>query len=237
MGNWSENVLRGEVIVRPTFFQTTWFLLICLFSITGILYALYQYRIHQLKKLQSIRNRISHDLHDDIGSTLGSISIYSEVAKTALSENRADVLEKIGEASREMLEKLNDIVWSINPENDTFEKLEAMGIRFEMTFTPEQHSRALNMDKRRNLFLIFKEALHNAAKYAECRQINIVLAEQNGLLRMEIRDDGKGFDPLSARGYNGNGLDSMKERAKAMGANLIIESKPGSGTRIHLWQK
>jgi signal transduction histidine kinase len=71
-----------------------------------------------------MRNRISHDLHDDVGSTLGSISIYSEVAKATGNEDREMVLDKIGDASREMMDKLNDIVWSINPENDSMEKIE-----------------------------------------------------------------------------------------------------------------
>jgi hypothetical protein len=248
MGNWSQNEINREIIVRPTFFQTTWFLLLCIFSLTGILYVLYQYRIRQLKKIMLIRTRIGRDLHDDIGSTLGSISIYSEVAKSTSGDHRTDVLDKIGEASREMLEKLNDIVWSINPDNDSLERMEKrmrsyaamllnpLGIAFDLTLSSDDPTARLDMEHRRHLFLIFKEALHNAAKYAECRQINIVLAEQNGLIQMEIRDDGKGFDPFTSKGYNGNGLDSMKERAKAIHANLHIDSRPGHGTSIHIRQ-
>lgn len=248
-GQWSRNEIKGTIVVQPSFFQTKWFALLCIGSITGILYLLYRYRIRQLKKIMDIRNRIGRDLHDDIGSTLGSISIYSEVAKSTSNEIRTDVLDKIGDASREMLEKLNDIVWSINPENDTVVKMEKrmrsyaamilnpLNIEFDLQLNTNDPTNRLAMDHRRNLFLIFKEALHNAVKYSHCKQISILLEEEHGQVRMEIRDDGIGFDPLQTNGYNGNGLNSMRERAKSIHAHLSIESKPGHGTKILIHQK
>ncbi len=244
---WSANVLKAGVRVKPTFFQTIWFLLTCVLITAFFLYSLFRYRMRQVQKLESIRNRISHDLHDDVGSTLGSISIYSEVAKSSDPSIRSDVLEKIGDASREMLEKLNDIVWSINPENDSPEKLASRmrayaamvlnpkGIRFEMHTSIHQHEN-LSMDTRRNLFLIFKEAVYNAAKYSGAQSVHIRLITEPGKIRMEIGDDGRGFDPGVKAAYNGNGLRSMEERARDLGAVLEINSLPSKGTRIVLRQ-
>jgi hypothetical protein len=243
---WSQNYMEARVKVIPAFFQTTWFLILCFIVLGALIYGSYTYRIRQIKKLQTVRNRISHDLHDDVGSTLGSISIYSEVAKTLSAENREDVLDKIGEASREMLDKLNDIVWSINPENDTLEKLETRmrayaamvlypkAIDFTMETSSQYANTTMTMEVRRNLFLVFKEAIYNIAKYSGCRQVEIRLTESKGSIRLEIKDDGKGFDPTLQDAYNGNGLKSMKERAKAIQGTLQIISAPGAGTQILL---
>jgi signal transduction histidine kinase len=245
-GEWSQNILESRFKVIPTFFQTAWFLMLCVLAFSGIIFGLYKYRVAQIKKLQSMRNRISHDLHDDVGSTLGSISIYSEVAKTSSSVNRTEVLDKIGEASREMVEKLNDIVWSINPENDTFQKVEARmrsyaamvlqpkGIEFTLESNAEENNVSMSMEKRRNLFLIFKEAIYNAAKYSDARKVKIRLAEISGKIQLEIEDDGKGFDVQQSGTYNGNGIKSMKERAKGMNGEFQITSTVRAGTKIVL---
>jgi signal transduction histidine kinase len=207
----------------------------------GILYALYRYRIRQLKRILTLRNRISRDLHDDIGSTLGSISIYSEVAKNVAPENRTDVLNKIGEASREMIEKLNDLVWSINAENDTLEKMEKrmrsyaammlnpLGIAFDLRLKAEEVTTHLNMDHRKNIFLIFKEALHNAAKYSACKLIQILLEEKQGYIIMEIHDDGKGFDPEKKK-RTSYGLLTIRERCEEIGGTARLFAREGEGT-------
>lgn len=245
-GRASANIFEASIRVIPAFYQTVWFLLVCVFSAVSLVYAFYRYRINQMRHLEAIRNRISHDLHDDIGSTLGSISIYSEVAKHSDTAKQPMVLDKIGEASREMIEKLNDIVWSINPENDSLDKLESRmrgyasmvlqpkGIQCNVTSEGATQDLVMDMDQRRNLFLIFKEAVYNAAKYAQCQSVDISLSYFGGKLSMSITDDGIGFDPDRNGAYNGNGLKSMRERALAIKAELVIESAPGAGTKIRL---
>lgn len=245
-GQWSENIFETQLRVIPAFYQTYWFVVLCSLLSLSIVYAFYRYRIRQLRKLEAVRNRISHDLHDDVGSTLGSISIYSEVAKQMDAGSQPEVLDKIGEASREMIDKLNDIVWSINPENDTFEKLEsrmrgyatmvlqAAGIGFEFHTDPGLRDISLDMDDRRNLFLMFKEAIYNAAKYAQCSTVHIELKKEDRKLSLIISDNGIGFDPDAVQAYNGNGLRSMRERAQAMKGELLIKSQKGKGTSLHL---
>jgi signal transduction histidine kinase len=145
-----------------------------------------------------------------------------------------------------MLEKLNDIVWSINPENDSVGKMETrirnyasmtlnpLGINFSLTIRTPDHEVLKDMHKKRNLFLIIKEALYNAAKYADCRNIHLLIEERQGHLYIKIEDDGKGFDLKTLSAYNGHGLRSMRERAKAMSAKMEIVSSEGIGTKIIL---
>lgn len=204
------------------------------------------FRTRQQLKLQTMRNKIASDLHDDVGSTLSSIRIFSELARQQSKEVQP-MLDQIGESSRSMLESMADIVWTINPENDNFEKIilrmrsfayELLGAKkIDFKFEAEEavNKVELPMEVRKNLYLIFKEATNNIAKYAEAERASFYLKETNHNLSLVIRDNGKGFDmnlPVT-----GNGLKNMKKRAREMGAQLLIESTPGAGTTIQLLLK
>ncbi|MEO8088014.1 MAG: tetratricopeptide repeat protein [Bacteroidota bacterium] len=200
-------------------------------------------RTRQKLKLQTLRNKIASDLHDDVGSTLSSISIFSEIAKAQSSEV-SPMLEQIGESSRKMLDAMADIVWTINPENDQFEKIilrmksfayELLGakkIDFEFTADDSVSKLKLPMEVRKNLYLIFKEATNNMVKYAAANKASFAISGNSKKLTMFIRDNGKGFDV--SKESQGNGLKNMKKRAMEIGANLLIESEAGTGTTIQL---
>jgi two-component system sensor histidine kinase UhpB len=201
------------------------------------------YSTRQKLKLQTLRNKIASDLHDDVGSTLTSISIFSQIAKEQ-SKEVIPLLDSIGESSRKMLDAMADIVWTINPENDQFEKiilrmrsfayelLGAKGIDFEFSADENISKLKLSMEVRKNLYLIFKEATNNIVKYAEASKAMFTIKEENDNLKMIIRDNGKGFDVNKT--IEGNGLKNMKKRATEIGAQLLMESHPGSGTMIQL---
>jgi signal transduction histidine kinase len=201
------------------------------------------FRIANKLKLQNIRNRIASDLHDDVGSTLNSISIYSEVAKQK-SPVVVDELEQIGDASRKIIEVMSDIVWTINPKNDTFENIiSRMGTlaynllkakNIEHTFQVDEtlNETKLSLESRRNFYLIFKEALNNLVKYSNATRASITLTNEHGLIKLAVRDNGVGFDV--AQTSKGNGLLNMKNRAVEMKAQLKIESEKGNGTNIEL---
>jgi len=194
-------------------------------------------------KLQNIRNKIASDLHDDVGSTLNSISVYSEVAKQK-SPAVVDELEHIGDASRKIIEVMSDIVWTINPNNDTFENIiSRMGTlaynllkakNIEHTFQADEslNETKLSLESRRNFYLIFKEALNNLVKYSQARRASITLTYENGFIKLTVRDNGIGFD--DAQTSKGNGLLNMKTRAQEMKAQLKIESVKGNGTNVEL---
>jgi two-component system, NarL family, sensor histidine kinase UhpB len=201
------------------------------------------FRTRNKLRLQSIRNRIADDLHDDIGSTLNSISVYSEVAKQK-SPTVVQELEQIGEASRKIIDAMSDIVWTINTKNDSFEQiilrlrsltynlLRAKNIEHTFRADENLNSMKLSMEQRRNFYLIFKEALNNLVKYSNASRVSISLTLENNFILLTIHDNGIGFDTNTT--YTGNGLLSMKNRAEEMKAELKIESELGSGTYIRL---
>jgi len=201
------------------------------------------YLTRQKLKLQTLRNKIASDLHDDVGSTLSSIYIFSEMAQQQ-SKEVIPLLNTIGESSRKMLDAMADIVWTINPENDQFEKiilrmrnfafdlLGAKQIDFEFKADAEIAKYKLPMEVRKNLYLIFKEATNNIVKYADADRAMFSLKAEKDHLTMLIRDNGKGFD--LSQSTEGNGLKNMKKRATEIGANLSIDSIPGTGTTIQL---
>ncbi len=202
------------------------------------------YRTRQQLRLQEIRNKIASDLHDDIGSTLSSISMFSQLALQD-SEEIKPMLQSIGESSGRMLDAMADIVWTINPENDQFENIilrmrnfayELLGAKkIEFRFMADENiaNIRLPMETRRNLYLIFKEATNNLVKYAEASEAMFSIKEKDDkVMMMMIEDNGKGFE--QNRATEGNGLKNMKKRASEIGANLEINSIPGNGTQIKL---
>jgi signal transduction histidine kinase len=198
-------------------------------------------RANRELELEKVRNHIARDLHDDIGSTLSSINIMSQLA---MNGDTKDNLSKIALHSSQMMENMSDIVWSINPKNDTLEQvvLKMKEFAFEIlepkeithTFQIDNNLAQLKLDvaKRKNLFLIFKEAINNAAKYSEGSSVSISLSVTHHKIQLSIKDNGKGFEEELVK--RGNGLINMKERAASMGGKLSQHSTPGNGTEIHL---
>jgi signal transduction histidine kinase len=201
------------------------------------------------------RLRISRDLHDEIGSTLGSISIYSEVAKKKgeKSENPVSVLSKIGSASRELIEKMSDIVWSLNLNQENFSQMQhRMGGFATMILTPRNIRYELNVEQNcrtvelsnaqtKNVFLIYKEALYNVLKYAACTFVRIDFHSDGKNVVMTIRDNGKGFSQFDTEKeepanqlLGGNGIKNMYVRSEEIQASLKVESKKDQGTTIRL---
>lgn len=242
-GDYSEKIRALKITILPPFWQTWWFRLLVLSTVGFVFYGLYRYRVRQLKRLQNMRNNIARDLHDDIGSTLNSISIYSEVAKQQAGKE-IPALDMIGMNSRKVIESMSDIVWTINPENDPFEKVIARMRSFahqllkakkvEYTFEADEklNSIALPMQVRKNFYLVFKESVTNVVKYSEASRVAISLYEENKNIILRIRDNGKGI-PVNPE-TQGNGLLNMKRRAEEIDADLNIVSANGGGTGIEL---
>ncbi|MCC5932403.1 MAG: hypothetical protein JJU28_24370 [Cyclobacteriaceae bacterium] len=237
--------------IMPPFYDTWWFKLTLAIVLLLTLYFFYRLRIQRIMAVVKIRNRVARDLHDDMGSTLSTINILSVMAKTKLGTDpvkASEYMSKITDNSQNMMEAMDDIVWSIKPQNDTMDKvlarmreyatetLEARSIDLQFETDPAVQQIKLSMDKRRDLFLIFKEAINNLAKYSlsPSAYVEFKLMQSKSFLLI-IKDEGKGFDVLHAD--TGNGLSNMKKRALQMGAQFEIDSKFGSGTTISLRMK
>lgn len=191
------------------------------------------------------RLRIARDLHDEMGSTLSSISILSEAALRNLQQDidRAR-FSTIGERTRQVMEAMSDIVWSVNPANDTMgnvlqrmkefasEILEAQDIRLHFESDEAVKHLTLPMEQRKDFYLLFKEAVNNAAKYSNASDVWVRLQTENSGLTLEVRDNGKGFDPAQVK--RGNGLWNMEQRAERMGGVLTLESAIGEGVIVRV---
>lgn len=234
--------------IDAPFWRTTWFILLCFFSASAIIYIIYRYRIAQIIKLEKIRSRISSDLHDDIGSTLSSISILSEVAlqETDKLQSR-NMVKEIKESSIVLMEKMDDIIWSVNPKNDSLENLmirikrfaaqlfEAKNIDYTLDIDDSIGSISLPMEYRQQIYLIMKEAINNIVKHSRCSYAAIEMRAEQNILQVRITDNGKGFN--ASRVHSGNGLLSMRSRAEHINADLKITTAPGQGTSILLRSK
>jgi sugar lactone lactonase YvrE/two-component sensor histidine kinase len=242
-GVWNETPVTIKLIIAPPWWETWWFRITLVLVIVAGIYSLYRVRVNQLLRLQSIRNKIAHDLHDDIGSTLNSISVFSQVAQQEPGKQKA-ALEMIGESSRKIIEAMSDIVWTINPQHDSFEDiilrmrsfsynlLRAKGIENIFRADESLNNLKLSLENRRNFYLFFKEAVNNLVKHSGASKSEIVLYSENHSVVLLIRDNGNGFD--TSKEYNGNGIISMRKRAEEMRALLSIESLINCGTTIQL---
>ena len=254
-GNWGNEVASIAIQIIPPFRKTPLFFILCAVAVALIIYFIYRYRIKELLKRQAIRNRIAQDLHDSVGSTLSSISVYSQVAKIQYERgNNAElkhVLDRIGITSTDMISEMNDIVWALNPQNDNMEKilqrmesfakplLKTKNIAFNFNYDPAVLQLNLSMENRKNFYLIFKEAVNNVLKYSNCQHLEISIKLIGQQIELVVRDDGQGFDKeqlktLAARSMSGNGLNNMRRRAEEMEGECTIESFVGKGTRVCL---
>ena len=239
-------VTAFDFSVRYPYWRTWWFYAMIIAVMLLLLYGLYRYRIRQLVKLQKMRNKIATDLHDDIGSTLTNIGILSELSKKNLEQSPVaeKYLERITEESVASQQALDDIIWSVNSRNDNLRELEARMRRYiaevfesgniscHFQFESSTDGGRLNMEQRRDLYLVFKECMNNIHKHASAKNISVSISVKNGILQMHINDDGKGFDPeiITDR----NGLKNLKTRVEKWRGILKINTGVGSGSDIEI---
>ena len=235
--------------ILPPLWQRGWFLSLEVLVIASLAYGLYRYRLEQLLHVERMRTRIAADLHDDIGAGLSRIVLLSEVLRREEGSNErgSEKLTKIADTGRELVDSMADIVWSMNPLRDDLRSLvlrirqfasdllEIKGIEWEFRSPETLDDVKLSPDVRRHVLSIFKEALNNIVRHADCRSAALDLKMTDGSLEAEIRDDGRGFvtsEKDSTWRRTGSGLINMQRRAIELGGELKIDSSPGRGTRI-----
>lgn len=249
--------------VLPPVWQQWWFITAAATIVGFAVYAFYRYRLTRLLEIERVRTRIASDLHDDIGANLTRIAILSEVAQSRLTGNmdqgpaaeddtepNAEIsgienpLSSIAQISRESVASMGDIVWAINPKHDHFtdlihrmrrlasEVLAGRKIEYEFKAPHPDSDLRLGADVRRDVLLIFKEAVNNVARHSDCSTVCIELWLEHSCLNLRIVDDGRGFD--ADHPSEGNGLASMKQRARSLDGELTVTSIEGKGTEVSL---
>ena len=244
---WSEVPAQYSFIIRPPYWETWWFRILVILIVAGVIAGLFWFRLRQLRNLVSLRTKISRDLHDEIGSTLTSINILSKVSQSNLEKDKdkaSELLQKISEQSQNMQQSMSDIVWAIRPDNDKMENMavrmreylgqtaEAKDLQVEFHADEKTLKENLTMQQRRNVFLIFKEAVNNAVKYSQGKKLVILLKKENNQFKLSIQDDGIGFHIGTAT--SSSGLKNMSDRAKELKGKLLIHSSKNDGTVVEL---
>jgi ligand-binding sensor domain-containing protein/signal transduction histidine kinase len=245
-GEWS--VPTSVVFsVLPPYWQTWWFILLCFAVAVSLAYAVHRYRLGQMLKVERMRTRIAADLHDDIASSLSSVALYADVIQRQVADVPAEtqeLLSRIRDLSRESMEKIALIVWSVDPRRDevsevvTFFQRHAMqmcsaaGITFDSPGVDTQRSLPLTPEQRRTVYLILKEGLNNIIRHAACSKILFRCRVEDRTLHVMLTDNGRGF--VTEGKGQGHGLQNMHSRAAAIGARLSITSSPGNGTSLEL---
>ncbi|MBL0323566.1 MAG: hypothetical protein IPP61_00025 [Cytophagaceae bacterium] len=199
-------------------------------------YVVSRNRLKQLQASQKLRNQIAADLHDEIGSTLSSISILSELVAFQQKEQfNPEIMSQVSNDARNVIEKMDEIIWTINPDNDEFYNLEtrlksyaipmleSKDIDFKFDFSPELESVKIDMGIRRDIYLILKEAINNLVKYSETKSAHIEGRVAGNKLIFKIIDKGIGFDIKEHTDRNGR--KNMHSRAKKIDADLDIQSE------------
>lgn len=224
-----------------------WLLIPVAVMLFFVLYKFYKWRIKKLEKLFLLRNSISQDLYSEIGATLSSINIYSEIANGRITGDKEvnSLLERIRQGSQQALENINDIVWYADARNDSFENiaekmrdfaqplLEAKGIAVSFTVSEEVTGVAVTTQVRQNTYRIFKEAIHNIVRHSQARSATIKLSRTGNHILLQIEDDGTGFNPSQVK--KGSGFNSMIYRAEEIKGVFRMDAAGGKGCRIEIF--
>lgn len=258
-GRWTGTAVRVPIVIEPMVWETGWFrglaALAAVAVTVGIALAVIrrrtQRRIDLLERQSAIereRIRIARDLHDDLGASLTEIDLLGALAERGgpTTPEVADRLRSLRGKARETVMSLDEIVWAVDPRNDTLGSLgeyvgsfaqqffRATTTRCRLAIDPEPRDLPLDSEVRHALFLAFKEAVNNVARHAGAEECRVSLAVTGGELRIEVSDDGCGFGANAAGFVPGEGLRNIRERLAACGGWQRLDSAPGKGTTIAL---
>lgn len=241
--------------IKKAFYQTFWFwAFLGGLVIGGFILAYTRWKLMKQKNyyqqqlaLEMQRSKITADLHDDIGSTLSSLQINSAVATAFLEKNNISetksILNKIQQQSKDLSENIGEIVWSLKPGKDELmtlstrirnfanEILGSTDIYYSISIDDEIDDEIKDITARKNLMLITKEALNNIAKYSKCTEVSIIFTICETEYRLEIKDNGIGFDPEEKKG---NGIHNMKKRTEEMHGTFDLFIKNGTNIKISI---
>ena len=246
------------IIVMPRFYQTLWFQIGAFIFAGFLVFMSFRYltvrtlkrklaQLEQQRALDRERSRIAQDMHDDLGARVTRIGLLTEliVRKAPQNDDVKSVSHKIEESMREIVHTLDEIVWAVNPKNDTLDRLAAFitqyaedyfeitPIRCRLEVAQEFPALPLSAELRHSLFLVVKESLNNIVKHSEATEVRIEMRYNQPEFVITIEDNGKGF-LLSEANQSRNGLVNMKKRIEEAGGKYELNSEKGKGTHMRL---
>ena len=244
-----------DLTVTPFFWQTGWFLALAgvlslaavAVSVRAAVVRRMRQKMEQLRQrhaLEAERARIARDIHDDLGARLTKISLLSSLTERDLKDPRkaAEHINEISGAVREVTTSLDEVVWAVEPRNDTLDNLATYLCQYTEAFLGGTDIRcrlkvpallpsvSLPSTVRHAVFMVVKEALNNVAKHARARTAWLSLSFESGRLTILVEDDGRGFDAATVE--RGNGLDNMSARVGRLGGEIRFENRQDGGSRV-----
>lgn len=244
---WSLTNATFSFTIQKPFYKHGLFFLLCGAVVVGVSYWLYRQKMNRLIAVERTRRSISKDLHDDIGTTLSSITLMNAVLKnkiTSQPEEAKRMAAKIETTSRDMIQNMSDIVWSINPNNDTMEKLiyrlqqfcndifDKPGIQYQLNIDEGIKLKTLNMQLRRDIYLICKEIVNNAAKYSKANSFTLSLSLKQRTIVLDAKDNGTGFTEAAL--HKGNGLINIRQRVNSHNGEVNLQTGDGTAWCIRI---
>jgi signal transduction histidine kinase len=235
------------------FWQRGWFqvTMLTISAIAAVFYFRLLARLALQSKAQQVlqreRARIARDIHDDLGAGLTQLVLLGETEQREAvthPETRAK-FERISEAGRRLLGSIDEVVWLVNSQRDSLQDFEAYICRYAENFLRASSVRCrLDVDAevpqfnfslaaRRSLFLVIKEALHNAVRHSGATEVALTIQVADEEVRVSIKDNGKGFDPAQGKPER-NGLTNMTQRMREVGGDCRVLSQPGKGCSVEL---
>jgi len=242
-GLWSAPV-EMPFRIAPPYWLTSWFWSLILFGVSVLAAAAYRYRVAYLLRMERLRLRIARDLHDDVGANLSTMALQLDVLRLTRPDDQTSRLQTLGQMARETAHTLREIVWIVNSEFDTLDKLvqklqdttaallSQTGIRYTITVEGVVPAITLAMEWRQHVFFSYKEILQNVVKHAEAQQVQVTIEATGRTLCIQVRDDGQGFDFTNVP--PGNGRRHLARRAEALQGDVSYESVEGVGTTVVL---
>lgn len=247
-GNWNPTGAGLHFILAPHYWQTWWFKVLLLLAGGSLTYGIYRFRANRFRQLERLRMRIAADLHDDIGSSVASIALLSQLGQRSappVAPASPTELAEINRIAQQTAQNIREIVWFINPDYDTLPEMVARmrdvaatmlsGVAHRFETPDELDDLKLSLEFRRDVFLVFKESLHNIVKHAHAKRVDLEVRAARGEFHLRIRDDGIGFDPQNFEG--GNGLKNLRLRLEQLGGRVEVDSAPQRGTTLNVWVK
>jgi len=243
-GNESRAGLSIPIVVNQIFYKTWWFITLMMLCIAGIIYAIFHYRLGQALAMERLRTKISSDLHDDVGSMLTGLAMQTEMLEMQTTNfDDKTKLHKITNLSRSTISHMRDLVWSIDSRRDTVGNLiermhelaEELLLQADVSYQIEVDDlnlqKKINFNCRRNLYLIYKEAINNIIKHSDAKEVKINFHNNKGTCEFSIVDNGSVKPPQHVSGL---GLANMKLRAKNINAHLKFDLENGFGIHIDI---
>ncbi len=244
---WSATDATFSFTINKPFYKTWLFYLLCSIALVSIIYWLYQQKINKILAVEKTRHIISKDLHDDLGTTMSNLTLMNAILSEKIEKkpDEAKLLAKKMEViNRGMLQSMSDIVWSANPDNDSLEQLvvrlrvfcsnvfEDLGIHCDISYNQKIKARKLDIQYRKEIYLICKEIINNCAKYSKATQLSLNIESTDKNILISATDDGIGFDEEKI--IKGNGLSNIRNRVKALKGSVILNSKNGTNWLINI---